>query len=732
MYISACTTRTRHSPPHRVIMPEGRLDGRNRPARAPSARRTLAGMRTVHGVCHHDCPDSCGWSVTVDDSGPVPLAVKLRGNPDHPYSYGELCPKVNRFLDRAYSPDRVLHPLRRTGRKGAGSFERISWDEALAEIAQRLRAVIDASGAEAVLPFSDAGNQSVLAMMGLSSRFFHHLGASRILRNICGPTVGAGVAMTNGVGLGLDPLEIRHSRLIILWATNTRLTNRHLWPTIEAARADGARLVVIDPIRTLTADAVDPARGDTFLQPLPGTDLALMLAMMHVLVRDDLVDRDWVEAHTVGFAELAEHVATCTPAWAAAATGIAADEIEELARAYGTVRPAVIRTLIGGEHHENGAMFFRTMACLPALVGAWRDRGGGLARSVGSWQDALVDAHALHRPDLLGDRRPRWINMSRLGEALAPDVEAPVHALVVWNSNPLVIVPNAEATRRGLERDDLFTVVHDQFVTDTARYADIVLPATTQLEASDVVNAWGHLWLGWNEAAIPPLGESVSNTELFRRLAAAMGLEEPSLYDDDETILRSALPSVDLDALRRDGWMRVPYPEDGRPWGDGSFPTESGRVELVSDRLAAIGQPRLPTYVPPREGPQGDAALVAKYPLQLLTPKHHTRFLNSSYAHVATHVAAEGGPFVELDASDALARGLADGDRAVVWNDRARVELPVRVSERLRPGVTAIPFGWAMREHPDGRVANSLTNDTLTEWGGGVAYSDTLVQVAPA
>jgi anaerobic selenocysteine-containing dehydrogenase len=689
-------------------------------------------MRTVHGTCHHDCPDSCGWTVTVDDADSAsPVAVALRGNPEHPYSAGELCPKVNRFLDRVYDPDRLVTPLRRTGPKGSGAFEPVSWDDALAEIGRRLHAVIDAHGAEAVLPFSDAGNQSVLAMMGLSSRFFHHLGASRLVRALCGPTVGAGMSMTTGTPLGADPLDVRHSRLIILWATNTRVTNRHLWPTIEAARADGARLVVIDPIRTATADAVDPACGDMFVQPRPGTDIALMLAMMHVLIRDGLADREWVQAHTVGFDELADHVASWTPAAAAAITGVDAGVIDDLARAYGTVRPAMIRTLIGGEHHENGAMFYRTMACLPALVGAWRDRGGGLARSVGSWQDLLVDDHAVHRPDLLAGRAPRWINMSRLGDALTA-ADPPVHALVVWNSNPLVVVPNAELTRRGLERDDLFTVVHEQFLTDTARYADIVLPATTQIESSDVVPAWGHLWMAWNEAAIPPVGECVSNTELFRRLAGAMGLTEPSLFDDDETLLRQALPTVDLDALRRDGWLRVPFPEDGRPWHDGGFPTPSGRIELASDRLEQIGQPRLPSFVAPREGPAGDAALVARFPLQLLTPKHHVRFLNSSYAQLPKHGPAEGGPFVELDPHDATQRGLSDGDLARVWNDRASVEVPVRISTRLRPGVSAIPFGWWSRHHPDGRVANSLTNDTLTDWGGGVAYSDTLVQVERA
>ena len=676
----------------------------------------------VHGTCHHDCPDSCGWEVTVRDG----VAVKMRGRADHPYSYGELCPKVNRFIDRVYSPDRLLHPLRRVGPKGEGRFEQITWDDALAEIATRLHGVIDEHGAEAILPFSDAGNQSLLAMSSMDGRFFHHLGASLLDRAICGPTVGAGVRMTNGTSLGLDPLELRHSRLIIIWASNTRLTNRHLWPTIEAARADGAKVVVIDPLRTTTAEA-----ADQFIQPRPGTDIALMLAMIHVLVRDELVDRAWVDEHTVGFAELADHVADWTPSRAGEICGVEATVIEELAREYGTIRPAAIRTLIGGEHHENGAMFFRTMAVLPALVGAWKDRGGGLARSVGSYQDALVDGPAVTRPDLLAGRTPRTLNMSRLGEILTdPELDPPVSALIVWNCNPLVIVPNAELVRRGLARDDLFTVVHEQFLTDTARYADLVLPATTQIEATDVVLSWGHLWMGWNDAAIAPRGESCSNPELFRRIAAAMDLDEPALRADDETLLREALGAkVDLDELATTGWLRVPYPEDGRPWGAGVFPTASGKVELVSDALVRMGQPALPTFVPPREGPHGDPALVARYPLQLLTPKHHTRFLNSGYSHLPKHGPAEGAPFVELDAADATARGLADGDTATVWNDRASLQLPVRISTRLRPGVAAIPFGWWQAQHPDGKAANALTNDTLTEWGGGVAYSDTLVQV---
>ena len=678
------------------------------------------GMSIVHGTCHHDCPDSCGWQVNVEGG----RAVQMRGNPDHPYSAGELCPKVNRFLDRVYSPDRVLTPLRRVGPKGEGRFEPIGWDEALTTIARRFGEAIDRHGAESVVPYSDAGNQSLLATE-FPNRFWNALGGSGLIRALCGPTVGAGVAMTMGTGLCLDPLELVHSKLIIIWASNTRLTNRHLWPTIEAARANGARLIVIDPLRTVTADA-----ADWFLQPLPGTDIALCLAMMHVLIRDGLVDQSWVDAHTLGYRELAEHVAGWTPQRAADICGLAAADIEQLATEYGTTRPVAIRTLIGGEHHENGAMFYRTLACLPALVGAWRDRGGGLARSVGSWQTVLVDEHAAARPDLCPNGRPRQLNMSRLGRLLTdPSLDPPIAALLVWNANPMVSTPNVELIRQGLERDDLFTAVHEQFITDTARYADIVLPATTHIESVDVTPAWGHLWLGWNEPAIAPVGESVSNSELHRRLAAAMGMTHPSLFEDDHSALAAMLPSVALDELRRIGWVRVPYPDDGRPYADGVFPTASGKLEFVSSALVALGQPALPTYVPASQDP--GTALAERYPFQLLTPKHHLRFLNSGYSHLPNHGGREGGPFVEVCAADADRLGVADDDCVEVFNDAGCVEVPVRISERVRPGLVSIPWGWWGSHHPNGQVANSLTNDTLTEWGGGVAYSDTLVGVRP-
>jgi anaerobic selenocysteine-containing dehydrogenase len=575
-------------------------------------------------------------------------------------------------------------------------------------------------------------------MFGAGNRFFNHLGATRLERAICGVTVGAGTAMTNGSGASLEATEMAHSRLIVLWGTNTRLTNRHLWPTIEAARTNGARIVVIDPIRTLTADAVDESRGDRFVQPLPGTDTAMVLAMMHVIIRDGLTDDDWIERHTSGYGELREAVADWTPGRAAAVCGVGADVIEELAVDIATTRPTALRTLVGPEHHENGAMFFRTLACLPALTGAWRDRGGGYSRSVGFWTESQIDHGALSRPDLAPTdsegNLARRVNMSRLGSVLT-ELDPPIHAMIVWNCNPLVTVPNAELIRQGLGRDDLFTVVHEQFLTDTARYADIVLPATTQIEADDVVFPWGHLWVSYNEAAVEPRGEACNNTELFRRIAAAMRLDEPALFDDDETLMRDALPTIDLDELRRRKWLRAPYPDDGRPFGDPDgatpFPTPSGRVEFASDRLEAMGQPRVPTFTPPRESLGGDEELGRAFPFQLLTPKHHARFLNSGYAQLPKHGPVEGGPFVELCAQDSVELGLADGDLACVENDRASIEVVVRISERVRPGIAAIPFGWWGNDHRDGRVANSLTSDTLTDWGGGVAFSDTLVAIRP-
>jgi anaerobic selenocysteine-containing dehydrogenase len=651
------------------------------------------------------------------------VAVKLRGNPEHPYSRGELCPKVNRFLDRVYSPDRLLQPLIRAGAKGEARFAPASWDDALGLVAERVGAVVDTWGGEAILPWWDAGTQGLIQMSSLDRRFFARLGATRLTGSLCGGTAAAGTATTYGSGRAADPMDVRFSQLILLWGTNTKLTNRHLWPFLEEARRAGATVVVIDPLRTMTAQA-----ADWFVQPLPGTDVALMLGMMHVLIRDGLTDGDYIERYTIGYEALAERAAEWNPERAAAACGVPADEIERLARAYGSTRPSFIRTLIGAEHHENGAMFFRTLACLPALTGSWRDRGGGLARSVGAWADANVNESVF---DPIEGTTRRGINMNRLGRALTdPELTPPVKALFVWNGNPAVTVPNGALIRRGLARDDLFTVVSEQFMTDTARYADVVFPATTQLEQLDLVPSWGHLYLGWNEPAIAPVGESVPNTELWRRLALAMGFTEPGFFEDDEALIRSALKDTDIEALRNDGFIRLDVPEDLRPYAEGGFATASGRVELSSEALARQGHDPVPAFVPPRESVAGDPELAGRYPLALLTPKHHTRFLNSSYTHLPKHGPREGGPFVEMDPVDAAARGVSESDLVDVWNDRSRLVLEARISDRLRAGVVVVPFGWWGADHGDAATANSLTNDTLTDWGGGVAYSDTLVEVS--
>ena len=673
---------------------------------------TTGTSRIVLGTCHHDCPDTCGWVVTVEkDEDGEDRAVKLRGNPDHPYSKGELCPKVNRFLDRVYHPDRVLHPLIRTGAKGAGEFRQATWDEALNLVCERVRSVIDQYGGEAILPWWDAGTQGLIQMSSLDERFFARLGASQQTGSLCGATAGAGLAATYGTRKSADPMDVRFSKLVILWATNTRLTNRHLWPFIEEARANGATVVVIDPIRTMTADS-----ADWFIQPLPGTDVALMLAVMHVLIRDDLIDHDYVDRYASGFDELKARVAEWDPVRAGQVCGLAADEIEAFARAYGTTRPSFIRTLIGAEHHEHGAMFFRTLGCLPVLTGAWRERGGGLSRSVGVWSEDVIDDSAFEVPS-----STRAVSMNHLGRALT-DETLGIHALFVWNGNPVVSVPNAAETRRGREREDLVTVVSEQVITDTALYADVVFPATTEVEQLDMIPSWGHLYLGWNEPAIAPRGESVPNTELWRRLARAFGLDDPEFDLDDEALIRLALPTIDVDLLRKKGFMRLDLPAELLPYKAGGFETADGKALLFSQALADAGLDPLPNYLPATESP--GSLLHQRYPLVLLTPKNHTRFLNSSYSK--HHGDREGGPFFEIDPADAVERGIAEGDIVRVWNDRGELSLPAKISERLRPGVAAIPWGWWGKE----ANANMLTNDTLTDWGGGVAYFDTLVEAA--
>ena len=677
----------------------------------------------VLGTCHHDCPDSCGWEVSVENG----VAVKLRGNSEHPFSQGELCPKVNRFLERVYSPERILYPLARTGPKGSGEFRQISWDEALGLVAERVHSVINDFGGEAVMPWGSAGTQGLIQMNSLDRRFFAKIGSSRQVDSLCGATAKVGASLTLGSPLSSDPMDIEFSQLILLWGTNTRLANRHLWPFIEKARARGAKVVVIDPLRTMTAES-----ADVFVQPLPGTDVALMLAMMHILIRDNLVDHDYLEKYTDGFDELSVQVAQWTPLRAAQVCGISVDDIESLARDYGTIRPSFIRTLIGAEHRRHGAMFFRTLSCLPMLVGAWREKGGGFARSVGSYAAVNVDDSVFTVDSLSASQERRPLSMNEIGQVLNDEnLDPAVKALFVYNGNPLVTAPNAELIRRGLEREDLFTVVSEQFMTDTARYADVIFPACTQIEQVDVVPAWGHLYLGWNEKAIEPLGESVPNTELWRRLAFAMGFSEPELFEDDESLITSALHDVDLDQLRTTGFVRLSLPEDLLPYAQGGFATASGKAALINHSLPAVGMPALPTYEVGDEM-QGGINSQDMYPLSLMSPKTHVRFLNSSYSHLAHHCDAEGEMYCELDLSDATSRGIQDGDQVRVFNERGSLDVVAQVKSsggRVRSGLVLVPFGWVGARTKDMKTVNALTNDQAADFGGGVAFYDTMVQV---
>jgi anaerobic selenocysteine-containing dehydrogenase len=672
----------------------------------------------IRGACGHDCPDTCAWVVGVRDG----RADTLIGDPAHPFTRGTLCAKVNHYLERVYHPDRVQHPMKRVGAKGEAAFARVSWDEALADIASRWTAMAAESGPEAILPYSSAGVQGLIQMSSLDARLFGSMGCSNLDRTICGEVASAGMSATIGVGSGIDPEEIVHSRYIVLWGTNTIHTNLHYWPLIREARSRGARLVVVDPIRTRTAQ-----EADWHLQIRPATDAALAMAVMHVMIRDGLVDREYVSQYAVGYDALADRAREYSPATMAAVIGLSAADIERFAREYATTQPSLLRPLIGIEHHRNGAMQFRALACLPVLSGAWKHRGGGLARST----------HALHFAALAMDRvkmpavhRPaRVLNMRDLGNDLCNrELQPQVRALMVHGANPMVSMPNQNRVRQGLLREDLFTVVHDLFITDTARYADYVLPATSQIEHLDLSPAWGHLYLALNRPAIAPCGESVSNTELFRRLAAALGRTEPWLFESDESLLRDALASghpwltgITYERLWEEGHARLNCGDDWRPFAAGGFPTRSGKAELYSAALLEQGLDPLPSAgdIPSGRG------------LQLISGKT-LHFLNSGYSHIDRHRRREGELFIELHADDAQRRGVATGDMVRVSSGRGELHAVCRVSDRLRPGVAWMPFGALTDARGRRQGVNALTSEEPTDWGGGSGLYDAFVEVAPA
>ena len=679
----------------------------------------------VRGACPHDCPDTCALLTTVENG----RAIKVEGAPDHPTTRGTLCTKVARYLERTYSEQRLLHPMRRAGPKGSGRFERITWEEALDTIAARFRAIAASSdGPQAILPYSYAGTMGLLQYGSMDRRFFHKLGASLLDRTICATAGKAGYAATIGGSIGTDLEQFENARLILIWGSNPIVSNLHLWSRVQEAKRRGAKLIAIDPYRSLTAE-----KCHQHLALLPGTDAALALGVMHVLITEDLLDRDYIARHTLGFEALEARVREYPPQRAAQITGLASDDIVALARDYGTIKPAVIRLNYGMQRHAGGGMAIRTAACLPALVGAWRDpAGGALLSSSGAYP---IDNKALERPDLIWNH-PRTINMSTIGDALLEAKDPPVRALYVYNSNPVAVAPESPKVVAGFSREDLFCVVHDIFLTDTADYADIVLPATTQLEQLDVHSSYGHLYVLANNPAIAPVGESKPNTEVFRLLAQKMGFEEPCFRESDEEIARHAFVAahpraqgLDWDRLKTEGWQRLNVPTPFAPFAEGNFPTPSGKCEFFSETLARQGVDPLPTYIPPRESVASNPMLAHRYPLAMISPPARNA-LNSSFANLPVFAENEATPRLEIHPDDARARGIASGDPVRVFNDRGTLALTARVTERARRGVVVALSIWWRKLSPDGTNANMVTGQALTDLGRAATFYDCLVEVA--
>jgi len=693
-------------------------DARSLPSQSPPI--------TIRGACPHDCPDTCAVVTTVADG----RAIAIRGAPDHPPTAGVLCTKVARYLERTYSSQRVLYPMRRVGRKGEGRFERISWDEALAAIAARFSAIArSADGPEAIVPYSYAGTMGLLQYGSMDRRFFHRLGASLLDRTICAAAGKAGWRATIGASIGMDIERVVASRLIVIWGSNPVVSNLHFWRLAQEAKRHGAKLIAIDPYRSDTA-----RKCDVHIAPMPGTDAALALGVMHVLIAEGMIDRDYVDRYTVGFDALARRAAQFPPSRAASICGIEPAQVVALARDYGTTKPAAIRLNYGMQRHAGGGNAIRAVACLPALVGAWRDAAGGaLLSSSGTYP---VDTAALERPDLIRGR-PRTINMSTIGDALL-DAKPPIRAIFVYNSNPVAVAPDGNRVAAGFGRDDLFCVVHDLFQTDTADYADIVLPATSQLEHDDIHSSYGHLYVQANNRAIEPLGEAKPNTEVFRLLAARMGFDEPCFRDSDEALARQAFvradprsAGIDWDALKERGFARLAVAEEYAPFANGNFPTPSGKCELYSAALAAQGHDPLPTFVPPRESAASAPELFARYPLAFISPPAR-HFLNSSFANMPQFIAEEGGPRLDIHPTNAAARAIRDGARVRIFNDRGSFVATARVSDRARAGVVVCPSIWWKKLSGDGANANAVTSQALTDFGHAATFYDCLVDVEPA
>jgi anaerobic selenocysteine-containing dehydrogenase len=669
-------------------------------------------MSIVHAACPHDCPDTCAMRVTVEEG----RVVRIQGDPDHPTTHGALCTKVSRYAERTYHEERVLHPLKRVGSKGAGQFVRVSWGEALADIAARLQAIA-ARDPEAIVPYSYAGTMGLVQGEAMAQRFFHKLGASLLDRTICSNAGGEALAMTYGGKVGMHVEHYAESKLIVLWGSNSITANLHFWTYAQQAKRAGAKLVCIDPRRTETAE-----KCHQHIALLPGTDGALALGVMHELIVNGWLDEDYIARHVDGFPALRERALQWSPERAAQVCGITADEVRGLARDYGTTKPAAIRLNYGMQRVHGGGNAVRLVALLPCLTGAWRHRAGGMLLSSSGWFAPMIDAAALRRPDLLNGAKPRIINMSTIGDALL-EAEPKIEALIVYNSNPVAVAPESPKVVRGFAREDLFTVVLEHFMTDTADYADYVLPATTQLEHLDVHASYGHTYAMFNEPAIAPLGEAKPNTQIFRELAARMGFTDACFADDDETLARAAFKGIDFDVLREVGWVKLPIPE--APFADGGFPSSDGRVKVD---VPGFG---VPDHVPNYESAQSSPELAARYPLAMISPPARN-FLNSSFVNVKSLRDIEGEPLLEMHADDASPRGIESGALVRVFNERGEYHCKCVVSPRARPGVVNGLGVWWRKLGPRGSNVNEVTHQRLTDIGRAPSFYDCLVEVVPA
>lgn len=674
-----------------------------------------AGVLQVRGACPHDCPDTCALVTTVQDG----VAIKVQGNPGHRHTDGTLCTKVSRYPQRTYHPDRVLQPLRRTGPKGSGRFEPVGWGEALDAIAQRLQAIAQRDP-QSILPYSYAGTMGLVQSESMAARFFHRLGASLLDRTICATAGGEGLTHTLGGKVGMKVEFFAESRLILIWGSNSIGSNLHFWRLAQQAKRNGAKLVCIDPRRTETAE-----KCHEHVQLLPGTDAALALALMHELVVNDWLDHAYIAQHTLGWEGLRERALRWTPERAEQVCGVPAEQIRSLARDYATLTPAAIRLNYGMQRVRGGGNAVRAIACLPALTGAWRHRAGGLLlSSSGAFPVAKA---ALQRPDLLAGRSPRTINMSTIGDDLLRPASASfgprIEALIVYNSNPVAVAPESGKVVAGFAREDLFTVVLEHFRTDTADYADFILPATTQLEHWDVHVSYGHTDVLLNRPAIAPLGQARPNTQIFRELAARMGFGESCFQEDDESLCRTAFGDrIDFDQLQERGFATLPIAD--APFAQGGFPTPSGRCEFFSERLARQGLDGLPDHLPNYEA----AGSSARYPLAMISPPARN-FLNSSFVNVQSLRDIEGEPLLEIHADDARARGIDDGAVVRVFNDRGDYVCKAQISPRARPGVVHGMGIWWRKLGLQGTNVNQLTSQRLTDLGRGPVFYDCLVDV---